>query len=165
MFVSSYNTYIQTDTSSRVQKQREDKQQGNGSESSFSSKFLNKVEDKSPALFSSSLPIDYTKDSNYFANRFKVQVQEESKQDQELAKTEQSTKAFSNVSISQNATVAYESNSKLFSLLRKPKVSLDQTPHTNSDLPQDIQSIQESNLRNIMVNTYLANDNYYKITA
>lgn len=163
MFVSSYNTYIQTDSSSRTQKQRDEGQQNN-SESSFSSKLLQNIK-KDSAVRQLSLPIDYTKDNNYFANRHKIQLQEKNQQNQILLKADEYTKKFSNYNTSQNATTAYESNSKLFSLLKKPKIALNQTPHTDKRLPKDIQSLQESNLRNIMVNTYINNENYYKITA
>ena len=163
MYVSSYNTYIQTDSSSRTQKQKDEKQQG-GSESSFSSKLLQNTKEDN-AIRQLSLPIDYTKENNYFANRHKIQLQEKNQQNQILLKADESTKKFSNYKTSQNATSAYESNSKLFSLLRKPKITLNQTPHTDERLPKDIQGLQESNLRNTMVNTYINNENYYKITA
>lgn len=64
-----------------------------------------------------------------------------------------------------SAKLAYVENSSLFSLQIKPKVTLNQTPSINTSLSSKAQEAQESILKNRMLNTYIANDNYYKITA
>jgi hypothetical protein len=56
-------------------------------------------------------------------------------------------------------------NSTMFPLLQKPKLTLNQTLKTDKKLPQDTQKAKESIIRRDMINTYIANDNYYKITA
>ncbi len=75
------------------------------------------------------------------------------------------TKLFSSNATLQSAKVAYSSNSTMFSLLKKPTATIDQTPTIDKTLPLDIQEIKENNMRHLMVNTYLANDNYYQTTA
>ena len=49
--------------------------------------------------------------------------------------------------------------------MTKPSVTLSQTPSIDKKQSLDIQKIQEKNLRQTMVNTYLANDKYFQITA
>ena len=72
---------------------------------------------------------------------------------------------FKKISSLKSAKVAYADNSVMFSLLKKPGISLNQIPKINKTLPQNIQDVKEDNLRNNMVNTYLENDKYHLITA
>ena len=53
----------------------------------------------------------------------------------------------------------------MFSLFQKPHATLDQTPKLENTIPKEPSDIKELNMRHKMVNTYIANDNYYKITA
>ena len=64
-----------------------------------------------------------------------------------------------------NLNTSYTSNSTMFSLMRKPHTSFDQTPNIEKTLPQEPKDIKELNMRHKMVNTYVANENYYKVTA
>jgi len=53
----------------------------------------------------------------------------------------------------------------MFSLLVKPKQTINQTPKIDQKMPIEAQDAKESVIRSTMVNAYIANDNYYRITA
>ena len=158
MYVSSYNTYIQTNTSKINEKEKLSQKEG---ESSFSSKLF-----KEPALKLSSLtnlPIDYTKGKS---SKNQQEIQRQLQNSEEQFKQEKLTKVFADKQKLQNASVAYKDNSKIFSLLQKPQTkTIDQTPKTDTKLPKNIQELKEENMRRVMVNAYTQNDKYYQITA
>ncbi|MCX6051987.1 MAG: hypothetical protein NTZ60_05680 [Campylobacterales bacterium] len=163
MFVSSYSTYIQTNASDRPAKTKESVSSNN---TSFSSKLL-----AQPSLdldSASDLPIDYVYRAKSFNTKLELQRQEEAFKNPEnefVSKSKELTKEFMGNKTLQNAKSAYEDNSKIFSLIRMPRHPLDQTPQTDTRLPENVQKLQEQNMRHIMVNTYAQNDKYYKITA
>ncbi len=162
LFISTYNTYIQTDTSNRTQKQKTQK----GSEDSKFSidpKLLNNAQTNKTNYLN--LPIDYTANSKTFNNKHKIELQEKQQQNKELTKSTDLIKKFTNYETLQNAKNTYEYNSKLFQFLKKPSLPLNQTPKIDKELPKSIQELKEQNLRNTMVNTYIQNDKYYQITA
>ena len=153
MFVSSYNTYVDTTTSTNAQKESAE------STNNPSSKFEIKA---TPALnqnviLGKKLPIDYI--SNYKALNNKQQLE-----DNDTAK-QASTMKFKKVSSLKNAQLAYGENSKMFSLLIKPKQTINQTPKIDQKMPIEAQDAKENIIRNTMVNAYMANDDYYRITA
>ena len=151
MFVTSYSTYINTSTSDKTNKLEVDKQKDGLK--SFSSELS-----KSALLETytgKNLPIDYVSNYKSFNNKQRLQQFEKSQNELELKKT----------ATMNNAKVAYEDNSKMFSLLKKPTSSLNQIKKTDTKLPQNIQDIQKSNLQHTMVNTYMENDRYYQVTA
>lgn len=151
MFVSSYNTYISTNSSDRTEKYKEG--QSKDEFKSFNLKSSpNSVVDFSPTK---NLPIDYV--SNYKSFNNQQKLQEQIKSQDEIR--------YTNIKDIKNAKAAYEDNSKMFSLSKKPTTSLDQTPKINKDLPKSIQELKEHKLREAMVNTYVANDRYYQLTA
>jgi len=154
MFVSSYNTYIATNSSQKIEKERLETQKT--SSTAFKSKLL-KAESKDVVLANTKLPLNYI--SNYKALNNRQQIQE-----QNLAKSAEKTK-FTKINSMTNAKVAYTENSTMFSFLVKPKTTLDQTPRLDTRLPTPALEGQENAKKNIMVNTYIANENYYKITA
>lgn len=163
MYVSSYNTYIQSNTSNKTQ----DKKVQSGSESSkfsFNSSSTQPTE-VSSSLAKSTLPVDYTKNSKSFANKHKIQAQENLLEDKEPTKSEQLTRKFQDYRVLQDAKSAYENSSKFFSYSRKPSVTLNQPQKTDEKLPKNIKDIKENNLRNTMINTYMQNEIYYQITA
>ncbi|QOY52561.1 hypothetical protein [Candidatus Sulfurimonas baltica] len=151
MFVSSYSTYISTNSSDRTEKNRE------GQSKDESKSFNLKSSSDSATNFSptKNLPIDYV--SNYKSFNNQQKLQEQIKSQDEIR--------YTNIKDIKNAKAAYEDNSKMFSLSKKPTTSLDQTPKINKDLPKSIQELKEHKLRQAMVNTYLANDRYYQLTA
>lgn len=151
MFVSSYSTYINTNTADKTTKSKVDLPKDQPK--SFSSVLSKSVVPNSN--LTTNLPIDYVSNNKSFNIQYKMQEQTQSKGE---------TK-FKQISDMKSAKIAYSDNSVMFSLLKKPGISLDQTPKINHNLPQNIQDIKEGNLKHIMVNTYLENDKYYQVTA
>ncbi len=151
MFVSSYSTYVSTNNSQRVDKQRagNSKTQGKSFESQLSQSSVLKSKNIQ------NLPINYISNYKAFSNKQKLQEGFENSTKNEYNKS----KAIN------SAKTAYDDNSKIFSFLIEPKATQSQTPKVNEKLPSELQILQEQNMRHTMVNTYLANDKYYQITA
>jgi len=152
MYVSSYSTFINTSSSDRVQREREEpKREG---KSSFAS---NLVKPSTKLLGNSaSLPINYV--SNYKVLNNQQKLQQDTQQNMEKMK-------FSKIKAFDSAKNPYTDNTKLFSLLIKPSATLDQTPKIDKKMPQNAQEAKEKFLRNEMINAYVSNDSYYRITA
>ena len=151
LFVSSYSTYISANSSNKVNGSRAD-----ASKSSLDS--FGEELSKSTILAShtnKNLPIDYISNYKSFNNQQKLQEQ---LQTQDELKLKQLTTTI-------NAKVAYDGNSTMFSLMRKPTLTLSQTPKIDEKLPSDVKEAKEKNLRHTMVNTYSANNKYFEITA
>jgi len=151
MFVSSYNTYVSANNPDRITEQKVDK--AKSSKNSFESKL-----EQSSILESKNtknLPITYISNYKAFSNKQKLQEQ---------FKNQDGIK-YNKINSMKNAQTAYKDNSTTFSLLLKPKVTQSQTPKINKKLPSEFQKAQEQTMRHTMVNTYLANDKYYQITA
>ena len=151
MYVSSYSTFVNTNSSQKVQREREIPQKE--SKTSFASK-LSPTPDK-VLNNTSKLPINYV--SNYKVLNNQQKLQEETQNNSKLR--------FSKIKAFVSAKDAYTDNSKIFSLLVKPSATLDQTPKIDKKMPQKAQDAKEAIMKHTMVNTYIANDNYYKITA
>ncbi len=151
MFVSSYNTYINPNSSDKVQKSREE--ESKKSSDSFSSKLLTKPAQNLSE--SSNLPINYVSNYKVLNNQQKLYEETQNK----------SKENFTKINALTNAKDAYSNNSKIFSLLIKPRATLDQTPQVDKRMPVNAQEGKAKSLRHAMINTYIANDNYYKITA
>jgi hypothetical protein len=152
MFVSSYNTYINTSSSQKTQREKADL--STESKSSYSEKVLPQT--SSTLVANTSLPVNYI--SNYKVLSNQQRLQDNNTQTQEKTK-------FTKINANQSAKEAYTDNTKIFSFLIQPKATLNQTPRVDKKMSPDAQEAQEKNLRYTMVNTYIANDNYYKITA
>lgn len=157
MFVSSYSTYIATNAAQQLQKERI--QSLKESSSTFKNSLNSQAQTENKTLFSqkSQLPLNYISEYKVINNQQKLQQDTQEKSTQ----TDRYTKILNQTS----AEVAYTENSSLFSLHRKPKVTLDQTQTINTTLPLKAQEAQERLHKSVMVNTYIANDNYYRITA
>lgn len=151
MFVSSYNTYIGTDTQSKINNY---KSESSKKESDFFKGELLKSSVVEPYT-NKNLPIDYISNYKSFSNHQKLLEQTKSQDETNLKK----------LSLLNSAKNAYEENSKIFSLVKKPSLTLSQTFETNSSESKELQEAKERNLRHVMVNTYLSNDKYYQITA
>ena len=164
MFVSSYNTYINTNSSQRNTKSSAENTQSDTK--LFATKLAQSTPSKS--LLNSNTPINYVNQNNASYNKELLRSEQEYKKDSsnnEFKKTAASTAKFSTNLTLSNAKVAYTENSSLFSFLRKPQASLDQTPKVDATVSKNIQEVKESNIRHTMVNTYVENDRYYQITA
>jgi len=153
MFVSSYSTYIDTSTTKRNQNERSE------SAKKPSEPFESKLLQTTPkdVVLGSKLPLNYI--SNYKALNNQQKLQEK-----ELTQNPSKLK-FSKISSMNSAHVAYGDNSKMFSLIVKPKQTIDQTPRVDKNLPQEAQNIQGNIMKQEMINTYISNENYYHITA
>ena len=153
MFVSSYSTYIDTNSTKRVTQERRDVQKK--SSEPFSSKLL-QTTPKNVTL-TKELPLNYI--SNYKALHNRQQLQEKSSSQNSGAMK------FIKLNSLSSAQVAYGDNSKMFSLIQKPKQTIDQTPKLAKYLSETAQEKQESIMKTKMVNAYISNENYYRITA
>ncbi len=151
MFVSSYSTYVQTDSTN---KSRDFK----ANELKKESFFLSEIASNEPAFAprnEKSLPIDYVSSYKSFQNQQKLQEQLQG----------QDGFTLKSLNTLANAKNAYEESTRKFSLAKKPTISLDLTPKIDTTLPQEAKEAKVKTLRQTMVNTYLANDRYYHITA
>lgn len=140
MFVSSYNTYL---SASHV----ETNKRQNRSED-FALKKENK---QSTTAFEKGaaeqkLPVSYISAFKVLRNQQKLHEQ-----------TQQTQKSkFAKVSLLKNAQSAYKENSVMFSFIKKPKVPLS---GVQTKLPTNFSTKLKA------LNTYIENDNYYKVTA
>jgi len=149
MFISSYNTYVQTNATDKTSKTKDIKEPQHTN--SFASQFLKKPQLQKPQL--SNTPINYVQDSKVFNNKQKLNQNIESKQGLVNANK------FNFTSSLTNAKVAYTSNSNMFSIVAKPKPSLSQEQNIKNDPSSTIYKKLSA------INTYLSNDKYYQITA
>ena len=150
MFVSSYNTYIHTNTTDKTAKSKETA--NSSSAKSFQSHLLQTSQ--TPKLQTNTTPINYVESSKVFQNKQKLQQNVESKN--ELSNVNK----FNTFSAVKTAQVAYTNNSKIFSIVAKPKPSLPAT----QNLPRE-DEISKLKAKFNAINTYLLNDSYYRITA
>ena len=141
MFVTSYNTYIDTPNTKNIHNRRATDK--HNPSDTFSSR-LQGVETPTELIATKKLPVNYISNYKALYNRQQMQHQNNAKM------------RFTKGSAMGNAKVAYEENAHTFSLLIKPKVTLSQTP---KELPK------ANSIRQSVINTYLTNENYYKITA
>jgi hypothetical protein len=151
MFVSSYNTYVNTTNSTKSSELRrsDDKEKSDSFSKSLSdSTILKPYNDKN-------LPINYISNYKSFHNHQRLQEHLQSQNEYNLKQ----------LNTLNSAKIAYDENSKMFPLAKKPSSSLSQTPKIDEKLPPKDQEAKEKVIRHVMVNTYISNDNYYRITA
>ncbi|QOP45166.1 hypothetical protein [Sulfurimonas paralvinellae] len=66
----------------------------------------------------------------------------------------------------QKAKTAYKESVTPFSYMKKPKVPLQNSYFgLHSKFPKETQVVQHTFLKEKMLNTYIENDNYYRVTA
>jgi len=151
MFVSSFSTFVHsTNTNKSIDfKKNDEKEKSESFSKSLSDlTILKPYSDKS-------LPINYISNYKSFHNHQKLQEHLQSQGEYTLKQ----------LSTLNSAKVAYDENSKMFSLARKPSLSLSQTPKIDEKLPRQEQEAKEKTLRHSMINAYISNDNYYRVTA
>ncbi|WP_422079304.1 hypothetical protein [Sulfurimonas sp.] len=151
MFVSSYNTYVNTNNTQKIQDQKSGSEKS--SKTFFDSKLIQNIILESTNT--KNFPINYISNYKAFSNKQKL----------EDALDNTTKDKYSKNKAIKNAQSAYANNSKIFSFLLKPKMAQSQTPKIDINLPNDIQILQEQNMRHRMVNTYLKNEKYHQITA
>ncbi|QOP43034.1 hypothetical protein FJR45_03325 [Sulfurimonas sediminis] len=148
MFVSSYNTYIPNKHTSQIDKHTQNARDTFSQEQEkLFSKNLEKV-----VASSVKIPLNYI--SNYKSLHNQQLLQQQNAFKKEYAKTK-----FEKINKISSAQNAYSENSHYFSLLQKPKTALTQEVKQ----PENIQ--QNTLLKQKFINTYIANDNYYRVTA
>ncbi len=157
MFVSSYSTFIDTSATKRVQNDKNNLERK--PKESFSKQLIETT--GKDVILSKNLPLNYISNYKALSNKQAIEQQLQGRDKREIkAKIK-----FTKLSAQSSAQVSYADNSKMFSLRVPPKLTLDQTPKLNRKLPVAALKTQESTLKNLMVNTYIANENYYRITA
>ncbi|WP_373069350.1 hypothetical protein [Sulfurimonas sp.] len=156
MFVSTYSTYLNANSVNKSAKERE-----LNSSSSSSKLFENAL--KTSTLSSNkplvNIPVNYISHNKIMST--KERLNEQLKQNS----IEANIQKFTNINSKIHAPSSYADNTKMFSLMLKEQQTLKGKDPINKDLPKEIQELKESNLRTTMVNTYLENDKYYRITA
>ena len=151
MFISSYSTYVGTDVVNKSNNYRDDTLKN--SPNSFSNE-LSKSSVLKPYI-NKDLPIDYISNYKSFNNQQKLHEQLQTQDELKVKK----------LTLLSSAKVAYEDNSKIFQLIRKPALTLSQPSKIDEKEPKELKEAKEKNLRHVMVNTYLSNDKYFQITA
>lgn len=157
MFVSSYSTFIDTSATKRIQNDKNNLEKK--PKESFSKQLIETT--GKDVILSKNLPLNYISNYKAISNKQALEQQIQGRDEQQVrAKIK-----FTKLSAQSSAQVSYTDNSKIFSLRVPPKLTLDQTPKLNKKLPVEALKTQEGALKNLMVNTYVANENYYRITA
>jgi hypothetical protein len=150
MFISSYSTYIDTSKTTRLKKDRDEK------DKPFSANFSKELSKSiiTPRTVKS-FPIDYVSNYQTFRNQQKLNY---NFKNQDLAKFVKTSKQL-------NAQTSYKQNSKMFSLVLKPLGTLNQTHKINTILPNNLQELKKQFTRKDMISTYTSNVSYFNITA
>ncbi len=140
VFVSSYNTYLSASHVETNKRQNRSEDFTLKKESKQSTTAFEKV------TAEQKLPVSYISAFKVLRNQQKLHEQ-----------TQQTQKSkFAKVNLLKNAQSAYKENSVMFSFIKKPKVPLSGV-HTK--LPTNFSTTLKA------LNTYIENDNYYKVTA
>jgi len=141
MFVSSYNTYLSASHVETNKRQNRAEDFTLKKESKQSTTAFEKV------AAEQKLPVSYI-------SAFKVLRNQQKLHEQVQQQTQKSK--FTKVNVLQNAQSAYKENSVIFSFIKKPKVPLS---GVQTKLPTNFSTKLKA------LNTYIENDNYYKVTA
>jgi len=164
MYISSYSMYINNQHSSKTDKTKESET------TKQTERFASLLQTPSHTTFSdlNIKPIDYIFSPQKQQTQQRLILQQnEIKDDEEISKSMQTlsfVKKFSLIANNNKALLSYINNSKSYSLMRKPKAPLNQIKIPLNTTEKFTQAREEA-MRHTMINTYLANDKYYKITA
>ena len=151
MYISSYNTYITANSTNNKEKVRTE-------ESSKSSlKFSQKLSSQITEVIdtNSNLPVNYISKYKVLSNQQRLRDETFNTQRAKFSKTKA-------LVTSKNA---YLEGSKIFPIALKTAITINQTPQIDKKMSKNAQDAKEQIMKHKMVNTYIANDNYYKITA
>jgi len=148
MFVSSYNTYLTQKPSTKI----EENTQKKATKGFLTQKQPFATQLQKEVSASIKIPINYI--SNYKSLYNQQLLQQQNSLNKEYSKIK-----FSKINKMTKAENAYNENLQLFSLLQKPKIALVAEPRISKKLEQN------NAIKQKFINTYIANDNYYKITA
>ncbi len=151
MFVSLYSTYVNTSNPNKNSDLKNSDSKNN--DNSFKDSFL---DTKTPNSYSNkNLPINYISNYKVFHNQQKLQEHS----------TNQNEFTLKQLNTLKSAKIAYEENTKMFSIVKKPSPALSYLPKIDEKLSPEIKEAKEKNLRYAMVNTYMENDKYYRIAS
>lgn len=156
MFVSSYSAYIQTNSDNKNIKNRD---VSHANSSNYSSKVYEENLPKSSNK--ASFAVDYIAKNNSFYTKLFL----EKNQDEQSEQTKNLTHKFIDQNTLQDAKKAYTQVPKMASFFRETFMALDKTLQVEPKFTQSSQNLKEAKMRKLMINTYIDNDNYYKITA
>ena len=149
MFIASYNTYLNTDSINKTIKERE----------SYSSK-SSKLFENSLAKHEISTPTSLNNGAiNYISLNKILSTKERINEQLKHGSYETDLQKISTITSKMQAPAAYVANTKMFSLMIKhpnPSKHVDSNP---------LKDVEEPYIRSKMVNTYMENDKYYRITA
>ena len=159
MFVSSYNTYVYTNSSNKISKEIEETKE---KLKSFQHSLLNAKKIAISPEFKTSISYISKGQVQYNKKIFELQEKKEfSSSQNEYKKALNSTSKFNTTSLLKNASTAYKDNFQKFATFKKQKTAFNQTLKIGLDTPKEIQTIQEKNMRTVMIYTYNENNNYY----
>lgn len=152
MFVSSYSTYI---SSSNIEKNDRYKTKESSSSTSQSASFEDILHSDAASKNSLSEPLF----TNYIASYRFLTSKEKFQQDFS------NSFEYKKLNTQNSAKSAYEESTKPFSYFKSAAFTFDLTPKIDKNEPKEIQTSKEKALRKSMINTYIANDNYYRVTS
>lgn len=164
MFVSSYNTYIQTDNSTKESRQRVEKP--SSSTESFGEKLTQKTSLSN--VSNSAAPIDYISRGQARSTKQELEFQKEQLKNSDKQAPQELKETISKFALHNSlngAKNAYGTSDKIYSLLPKQTTTIDQTPVMDRNLPEEAYEAKELAMKHKMINTYIANENYYRVTA
>ncbi|DAB29240.1 MAG TPA: hypothetical protein CFH84_10615 [Sulfurimonas sp. UBA12504] len=152
MFVTSYTTYVQTNTQNKAPQSKE---YDSKNSSEFTTKFSQKTAEtvvQKPAV-----PLDYISKNNTFYTKLALEqnLDEQSKQTKELSNK------FTQQSVLIDTKNAYTQTPKATYFFKEAYNSFTKTQPIDAKTLDQTQELQKKQMRKLMINTYTANENYY----
>lgn len=156
MFVSSYATYLQIPSSNKETKQRD-----NDAKSSLELGLKAAPKNLQELIQKPSAQIDYISRSNTFYTKLFLEqhVDAQSKETKELSNR------FTMQTVMQEAKSAYEQVPKATSLFKEALESFTKSKELDEKIETPLQELQTKNMKELMINTYKTNQNYYTRSA
>ena len=164
MFVSSYNSYVQTDSSLKSSRTKLDKL--NSVSDIFSKKLAQK--NFTDSFNASSIPSQYISKNLAHTNKQELDFQKEQLKNPQNEVTKEIKETLTKFAVNNsltNAKNAYEHTTKIYTPYTKQSISLNQTPKMDKNLPEEAYEAKEFHMRHTMIHTYISNDRYYQVTA
>ena len=154
MFVSAYSTYLNTSSINKTTKEKV---------ISLPSKPFSLNETLKSGLETSKLLQDTP--VNYLSHNKVISTKQRIYQQLEQNSAQKNIETFTNINSQIHAPTTYTENTKMFPLTLREQLTLKGKEPVDKTLPKELQELKESNLKTLMVNTYIENDKYYQITA
>jgi len=151
MYIRSYSTYISAYTQNKTNPSKEDSNSNIKKTTSFN---LEKAQQDLILVKNKENNFTKSLQENHIPTSTIFRQQKENKD----------LNTFTEIKKYQNAQLAYSENATLYSLAQKPKRVIGSIK-IDLQLPQEAQVAKASLSKKDMINTYLENENYYRITA